>query len=142
MNISLQEGNCTPWKPCQWRCLSQWETKRLAVQTMDHGTQARISFSIWTKPLKPTFYYKTMIFTCPSSLKLRLLQFSLAVPRSEQERRKISNSWVSRKDEAIFRCFVSERFASASEIWFISHVNCDKSCTPIIQCSTEPFNHK
>lgn len=78
------------------------------------------------------------IVTCPSSLKFKFLQFSLAVPRRVQDSLNISNNWVSRKEDAIFLCFVRERFASASEIWFISHVSWDKSWTPIIQCSTDP----
>lgn len=84
-------------------------------------------------------YYTTRL-TCDSSLKFRLLQFSLAVPSREQESLKISKSCVSLNDEAIFLCFVKERFASASEIWFISHVRWDKSWTPIMQCSTDPWN--
>lgn len=85
---------------------------------------------------------KQHLQTCDSSLKLRLLQFSLAVCSREHERRKISNSCVSLNDEAILRCLVSDRFASASEIWFISQVRCDKSCTPIMQCSTDPYVFK
>lgn len=82
-----------------------------------------------------------ILITWDSSLKFKLLQFSLAVPNKEQESLKISNSWVSLKDEAIFLCLVRDRLASASDIWFISQVRCERSWTPIIQCSTEPYEH-
>ena len=46
-----------------------------------------------------------------------------------------SKSCESLNEEAIFLCLVRLRLASASLIWFISHVSCDSSCTPIMQCS-------
>lgn len=87
----------------------------------------------------PLLLVKGQNLTWASSLKFKFLQLSWAVPRREQERRNISNSCVSRKLLAIFRCFVRERFASASDIWFISQVNWDSNWTPIMQCSTEPW---
>lgn len=77
---------------------------------------------------------------CDSSIKFKLLLLSLAVLSRLHDRQKMSYNWVSLNEHAIFRCFVNENDISTSDIWFISQVSCDRICTPIIQCSTEPWN--
>lgn len=69
--------------------------------------------------------------TSLSLLGLKLLIFEAAFFKRLQPIRKMSYRCWSRKEKAIFRCFINERFASASEIWFISSTRFEKSCTPM-----------
>lgn len=53
--------------------------------------------------------------TCESSEKSMLLMFPAAVCNNSQDNWNISNSWRSRKEEAIFLCLVSDLLESACE---------------------------
>lgn len=61
------------------------------------------------------FMYTHHRHTCESSEKSMLLMFPAAVCNNSQDNWNISNSWRSRKEEAIFLCLVSDLLESACE---------------------------
>lgn len=61
------------------------------------------------------FMYTHHRLTCESSEKSMLLMFPAAVCNNSQDNWNISNSWRSRKEEAIFLCLVSDLLESACE---------------------------
>lgn len=108
-----------------WLIKACWNKKSFLC----HWTLAKTIFSI---------YCSNIITCCNSPSNARVLLLSRADLRRVQHKRNISKSCWSLKDDAIFLCLVKERFASASDTWFISLVNTDNNWTPIVQCSTDP----